>query len=102
MSIAIRPKMSAAVGLAISGSTNRIALPAGYSTFRLHNRGTGDAFLVTGGSTIEATASDTGHTTLGPGCIEVLTIESPIAGTVYLAGIGTDGSINITPCLGGL
>src|SRR5690349_19743869 len=93
------PIMTAAVGITIAASSDRVALPAGYRHFRLHNRASEDIYLKTGNSTVTASASNTGNMTIGSGAIEILDLNAPSDGSLYLAAIGTGstGSLNITP-----
>lgn len=94
-----KPNIALAKGITIAASSARTQLSAGYSHYRLHNRASEDIYLKLGGSTVAATASDTANMTLPSGAIEVLTLESPANGALYLAAIGTGdtGSLNITP-----
>lgn len=103
MSGPVQPLFDQAVSITIAAISDDVALPAGFSTFRLHNAASETIYINWGNGSATATASATGNMTLGSGAVEVLTIQNPIGGTKYLAAIGTGatGSLNITPCAGG-
>ena len=94
-----KPETSKAVGITIAATSARVQLPRGYSHFRLHNDSDETLYLKLGDSTVAATASATGNMTIGTGVVEVLTLQSPADGTVYLAAIGSGatGTLGVTP-----
>lgn len=101
---AIQPLMDEAVAITIAATSASVALPGAYSTFRLYNGATETVYLNIGSGSATATLSATGNMALPSGAIEVLTLQDSQARNLYLAAIGTGatGTLNITPCTGGV
>lgn len=80
--------------IAVSGTTGRVIVGNrnGATQVRIYNSGA-NCFIKAGDSTVEATTSDL---PVPSGSVEVLTFAPGADGALYIAAIGTSGTIYFT------
>lgn len=87
------------VSISVSGASARVALTPRNGAFqvRVWNNSSFPCFMDWGGATVTATTSDL---PIAPGAVETFTIAPATSAKVYVAAIGTSGTLYITQGMG--